>query len=579
MTNIRRNFLYVLLVVGAFVVLFLLSLFMLNPAIDTGRELFIPLRMLNGEVLYKDILNIYGSLAYQINEVAYWLTGARIFSLRIFGTVNLLLLFSAMWFILKELFPQKEAITVFSKISPIHKIFGLFLLLTVFPTGIFNYILPYSFAMTYGLCFFLFSLLFFIKFSKTDMPKYAYLSALFAGGAFCCKYDFLGYLIFLFLYILLSNKITTKDVLISVTLMVSLPLVSYGILFAQGMTFEDLSKTAQIVKTMAKTNANTYLYTHFAGTYFNWKIFTVCFGKTLLLAFIGCIIYFSRKLYKRDKILTLIVFLFSLLCVWYIGVVGFSLFAIINTILLFVYFKKIYNNKPVFVFMLSSVLLSLKTFFAINVDTYGVYTLPFLIISIFVFLANIDYSDNDDIKTNIANTYSVVAFLLVTVFVLNAGVQILKKTRAMIAVEPIKNRNFAEIISKTAYTYPSIAKPINSAIFYIENNTNPTDKIVVLPETQFLNFVTKHPADNLYSSLTPVYFETFGEYNIIEHFEQNKPEYFILNNRDTSDYGKRYICEDYGQAFCSFVKDNYKKVETFGEKRYILQVFKRKDLL
>ena len=120
---------------------------------------------------------------------------------------------------------------------------------------------------------------------------------------------------------------------------------------------------------------------------------------------------------------------------------------------------------------------------------------------------------------------------------------------------------------------------INSAKTYILKETKENDKIIILPETQFLNFLTKRVGDNLYDSLTPMYFETFGEEKIINHFAETKPEYFILNNRNTADYGKRYICDDYGKQFCNFVKNDYKNVATFGEKQYILQVFKRKDLL
>ncbi|MCR5261064.1 MAG: hypothetical protein K6C94_04425 [Candidatus Gastranaerophilales bacterium] len=578
MSNLKKISAYLFLFFGSFVLLYLLSLLMLNPAIDTGRELYIPFRMLNGEVLYKDIFNIYGPLAYQINAFSYCLMGARINSLRIFGIFNFMLILSSIWFILKEFFEKDDKITVFSKFTKGFKDCMLvFILLSLYSLGIFNYILPYSFAMTYGLCFFLWSLFCLIEFSKTDLPKFAYLSCLFAGGAVCCKYEFFAYLIFLLLYLLFCKK--PKTFLISVLSLAIIPVISFGTLFLQGMSFADLSKTFQIMKTMADTVAIKYLYTNFTGTYFNLKVFGICFGKTLVLAVIGAILYFFGRLCRKDKFLTLIVYTFSFLGMIYTGTVGFSLFAIINTLLLIIYFKKIYANKPVFIFMSASILLSLKTFFAVNIETYGAYTLPLLIISIFVFLSNIDYCEDNEVKSNILNTYSVIVFFFVLIFVINSTIINLKKLHGFITTEPILTSNHIEQITKTEYTYPYIAEPINMAIAYISNNTKTTDKIVVLPETQFLNFVTKRPADNLYDSLTPLYFETFGEDNIIEHFKETKPEYFILNNRNTIDYGKRYICEDYGQNFCSFVDKNYKKVETFGEKQYILQVFKRKDLL
>ena len=46
--------------------------------IDTGREFYIPQQMLEGNVLYKDIYNIYGALSYQINAVLMAIFGQKI---------------------------------------------------------------------------------------------------------------------------------------------------------------------------------------------------------------------------------------------------------------------------------------------------------------------------------------------------------------------------------------------------------------------------------------------------------------------------------------------------------------------
>lgn len=580
MTSKKQIFSFIFLISMSFIILYFISIYALNPAIDTGRELFIPYRMLNGEILYKDILNIYGALAYQINTFAYMILGAKVNTLRIFGSLNYMIIICSIWFILKELIPNCENITFFSKIENrcLSSLMIFFIFVTIFSPNVFNYILPYSFAITYGISFFVLSLLFFIKFAKTDIPKFAYLACFFAGGAISCKYEFLLYFVFLLLYILGCKKIETKNVLFSILFLGIIPLLSYGSLFWQGMTSADLAKNALVMKQISKTQAVKFLYSNFAGTYFNYKIFSICFIKTLILAVVSVIFYYSQRFIKTDKFLALIVLLFGVIGIYYASTVGFSLFAIINSILFLIYFKQLYQNKPVFVYILSTILLSLKTFFVVNVESYGIYTLPFIIISLFLILEYSKFTEKEDIKNGIKGTFFFVLALLIFIFYFISGFQIFKK-KGYIHTEEIKNGTFFELFKKEIYTYPDIANPLNEAIEYINKNTKPSDRIVVLPETQFLNFITQRPSDNLYDSLTPMYFEAFGEYNIIHHFEQTMPEYFIINNRDTSDYGKRYICDNYGREFCSFVKDNYKKVNTFGETTYILQVFKRKDLL
>ena len=43
--------------------------------IDFGREVYYPEQILNGKILYKDLFNIYGPLAYQFNAILYKLFG------------------------------------------------------------------------------------------------------------------------------------------------------------------------------------------------------------------------------------------------------------------------------------------------------------------------------------------------------------------------------------------------------------------------------------------------------------------------------------------------------------------------
>jgi len=63
-------------IIHIFVILFLLNLLIFtffygktSLFSDVSRELYIPIAMNNGEVLYKDIFNVYAPLGYQINEI------------------------------------------------------------------------------------------------------------------------------------------------------------------------------------------------------------------------------------------------------------------------------------------------------------------------------------------------------------------------------------------------------------------------------------------------------------------------------------------------------------------------------
>ena len=240
------------------------SFFQLNPAIDTGRELYIPLRMLNGEVLYRDIVNIYGALAYQVNALLYMVFGVNLNALRIFGVLNSTLIIWIFMLICGEIFPKKNDIAEKSEQNGVWQFAAIPLVVGVCSLGTFNYTLPYSFAMTYGLSAFLASVLFFIKFVKNDNPQFAYYACLLAGIAVACKYDFLLFAFFLFGYILVNKKISTVDVLISFASLVIVPFLSIGALFLQGMQMADLQGAFALVKAIGRTYSLKYFYSHFS---------------------------------------------------------------------------------------------------------------------------------------------------------------------------------------------------------------------------------------------------------------------------------------------------------------------------
>lgn len=569
-----------------FLIAFAASFFQLNPAIDTGRELYIPLRMVNGEVLYKDIVNIYGALAYQINALLYFIFGASLLPLRVAGILNCTLIIWLFMLICGEVFPVKNQSEKADSTSEKTDLTGekgvwqfaaIPLIVGVCSLGTFNYTIPYSFALTYGLTAFLGSLLFAVKFARNDEPKYAYFACLLCGFAIACKYDFFLYAIFIALYILINKKISTLNVFVSFACMAIIPFVSLGILFLQGMGTADLQEAFALINAIGKTHSLKYFYSNFTGACPNFSIFALSLIKTAILFAIGAVLTFAKLMCKSDKFLIGLIGAFALTGLFYVGTGGYSLFAMINAAVFCIFLKKIMQNKPLYIFMCSSILFSFKTFFSINMDVYGTYTMPLVLLSICAFLYNVDFSENEKVKTSVK---TFMAFLLAGILILcgtKSVLTLIPKTQGLLHVSA-KNTNSFVKNTNSVFVHPQVANTLNEATEYIRANTNPTDKIVVIPETMYLNFVTGRTADNIFDSLTPMYFETFGEEFVIKHFTLTKPEYFILNNRDTYDYGKRFICEDYGKQFCQFVEEKYTKIETFGKEKYVMQLYKRNDL-
>ena len=112
------------------------------------------------------------------------------------------------------------------------------------------------------------------------------------------------------------------------------------------------------------------------------------------------------------------------------------------------------------------------------------------------------------------------------------------------------------------YSFIDQSYKLNSIIRYISNETTQNDKVVIYPENLFINYITNRKSEDFYYGLNPAFLELFGEDNVINYYKNNKPEYFVIMYDDMMEvYGHKYICIDYAQEFCKFVKNNYKEVK------------------
>lgn len=452
--------------------------------IDFGREVYYPQRILAGDVLYKDLFNIYGPLAYQINAVLYKVFGAKLSTLFGAGAVCSLLAVSGIYLLANRYMSKFLSFSL-----------GIFTIAVgVTTTSIFNFHFPYSWAVLYGLIAFIYSL-YFIK-------DKLWLSALLAGICIACKYDFLLYG-FVILFLILKQK--DWKALLS---FISVPVLSFGILFIQGLHISDLINSLTIVKDMAKSKTLKYFYQN-SGIYFHPKALLID-----LVLFLKFAVPFGGILlgtWKNKKIITIISFILAVIFFDAKLMLGFL------PILLFIaiWFKN-WN-----VLTISVLLVSVKVFWVLVMGSYGTYYVSVLLIALVSLLPRR--------FDKVVGIY----FILLSIFIFtNMG---------------------------------SYVKTPDKVVHYVSENTKPTDKVVVFPEGMMINFLSKRQSDGFYNSLLPLYVETFGENKIIEHFSENKPEMIILNNLNMKDYSFEFICKDYALDFCGFVQENYELVDIIDD--------------
>ncbi len=104
-----------------------------------------------------------------------------------------------------------------------------------------------------------------------------------------------------------------------------------------------------------------------------------------------------------------------------------------------------------------------------------------------------------------------------------------------------------------------------TAAAWIETHTAPTNTLAVLPEGVMLNYLTRRDNPTPYVVFA---FEVwaFGEQKMLAAYEKNPPDYIVLVQRDSSEYGVPYFGRQkgFGYDVMQWVRQNYQPVDLIG---------------
>lgn len=530
--------------------------------VDVGREAYIPWQMLKGQLLYKDIFNVYGPLGYQINAILYYIFGIHLNTLYFAGFFNSLIILYSVFFISKLFVDKKFALTITA----------LVLGACVYSNSLFfNFIFVYSYSAVYALSGFLLSLYFALKFIH-DKKTYALILAfLFAGFSFACKIENAPYFCFLFVCLPFFVKKDWKKYLYTTTAFFTFPVISFGTLLIQGVSINDFIHAVVLIKKLVEAKATTFFYAnyglyfhkelplrilHFASKLFVFSLIPLC--VTFVLNFVN-IKYIKNKFIS--VLINLSVFVFAMIFVLkHIRFFESDMFCWLGTVCLLIlagisvfYFYKYVKNKNnvptndlMFLFLLiSAICVSFKGLFGIALTCYGTFTVTALIIPFVIFLTKyLPSKMPENVQSAFIKTV-VMMSIMATAACLFANIDRITTGN----LYTIKTPNGLMSIRGV---YPDQ----NVLLDYIIKNTPKNARIVTVPEGVTINFLTQRDSHNKYYYLIPGNVEVFGEENILNDFKQNPPDYFITQDLSYSCYGVDDFCS-YANKICEFIRQNY----------------------
>ena len=79
-----------------------------------------------------------------------------------------------------------------------------------------------------------------------------------------------------------------------------------------------------------------------------------------------------------------------------------------------------------------------------------------------------------------------------------------------------------------------------------------------------LNFLARRVNPTPYPSLMPTELAAFGEAAPLRELERHPPDYVVLAQRDTSEFGVKFFGRDYARAIGRFIETHYRPVWLAG---------------
>lgn len=505
-----------------------------NILTDFGRELLFPEAVLKGNVLYKDILCIYFPLAYQLNALAYLIFGVSVQTLELCGLFNITLFVLSFYLLSKEFLEEKVSFLLA----------GTVLVASAFNGTLFNMILPYSTGFTYGVTASVIAVLFAIKYTKTDKFFFLFLSYLFCGIGFTFKGEF-GLILPILVYLsFFAKPCSIKQNCINAVGFAIVPMISLGILLAQGLTFEEIIKATGFMKTFFSTNSMLYHLGKTGGIFTLDKI--SLYGETLLNLFIffGISLLLFRKT-NNNKL----IYASALICATLLNVtkvwIHTSLIPITLFVLLVLKFKSAKNNIPLLILILSSIALTARMFWSLILSTYGLYTAPVAVLTLIVLIDL--YAD--EIRGITKEEIKTFTFFILSCYMIY-----------FLAFDIFQYRvNNTKIETEKGWIYlpKNEAETLNNAVKYVLKNTTKEQKVLFLQEGTFLNFLTDRPVDLNMHMVDRLYYEAIGEDKIVENLKASDYEViFLAEGFGLTRFGKPYL---YGSdnGILRYIFENY----------------------
>lgn len=546
--------------------------------IDSPREMWVPLQILKGKVLYKDIYYFHGPLPAYFLALLYKIFGISLNTLMACGICTTILMCLCIYKLAKIYLDE-----IASVITVLNFCFA-------FAFGVYdeafiaNYIFPYSFASSFCMLFLSAALYFFVKHIESENTSNLIVWAIFLTLSALSRPEtaFSVWIVFMFSGLLIKNGRPSSNLLI-LTLPVVLSTIIYSILLYKMDAFADFKES--FVDSIIYGLKGKDQFVNFASgvddiapnalliiksfLYHLMAIVGLCLGSQLLHRK-------GRKLLNTISGITIICLILGFAC-WTLGYLTDLQYRCIPLVISIFLMFSAYNmlrgndykyNHSIFTLNAVALMLILKIFLCATPFPYGFYLLNIGLIGYYKFFIDLTKTITQKCFSAISCTPQYISLLLIFVC--------LMMTSWWISAAYYNTKNIMIDTGRGDIYCSNSLRSVSywNAVEYLRTYTLDNESLVVIPSGASINFFSSRNNPLKYILFHPGDIDKNGEQTFINDIDKNKVTYIAIVSIDA--FGI-----DYGIGLLSWIYENYVPVRQFGanplrSNQFGILLFKRK---
>jgi hypothetical protein len=538
--------------------------------VDCGRELYVPVQILRGKLLYRDLWYPYGPLEPYLAASLLWVFGQHLSVFYLFGLTLAIACALLSFDTGKILAGRAVGLTVAAAV-----------LLQGFQGSIFNYIFPYAYAATLGLMLALLCMLLALRHMLYGNGHSLMFAGLAAGFALLCKPEFGVSCYIMLAFMLVTDAVLRRSarLLLSGILQCAPGVAACAMIY--GWFFWKLTPGFILLDNWNFSPGSYFMKTHGARYAAGVGLRFVPVELILLVldAIVAILLWFGiakigaasvRRFWSFCVVISLLV----------VGVVTARQYAPLAMYLVLALLA--YPRGMFFIgcaFLMHSVY-ALRN----NIDdrlllakaTFGIFALILAVRVLAQVLPSV-YSIFYDVPL-------LLVFIIAVKECVEAAASSLaieqrrKLTNLILAIEvftlaailiPGHSERSAMLDTSWGRIYltPAEAAIAGQIINLVLEQKRQGRRAVLLPELPMIYALTGTEAPSRWYTLTPGFLDPDQQDDYIVDLRRSAPDHIVLTNRYTQEYSEAYFGIDYDQKIVHWIEQNYSMAGQFGDFR------------